>query len=85
MEADIEAAKGTVTTRDTAVNTSRQEALEAEKAGKTARAALKTAAETNLAKANACTISKGRYKVTAKAVDSNGVVTAPTVDGTDAG
>ena len=86
LEADIEAAKGTVTTRDTAVNTSRQEALEAEKAVETARAALKTAAEANLAKANAYVLSqKGRYKVTARAVDSNGVVTTPTVDGTDAG
>ena len=86
LEADIEAAKGTVTTRDTAVNTSRQEALEAEKAVETARAALKTAAEANLAKANAYVLSqKGRYKVTARAVDSNGVVTTPTVDGTDTG
>ena len=86
LEADIEAAKGTVATRDTAVNASRQEALEAEKAVETARAALKTAAEANLAKANAYVLSqKGRYKVTARAVDSNGVVTTPTVDGTDAG
>ena len=39
-----------------------------------------------MAKANAYVlISKGRYKVTARAVDSNGVVTTPTVDGTDAG
>ena len=86
LEADIETAKGTVTTRDAAVNTSRQEALEAEKAVETARTALKTAAEANLAKANAYVLSqKGRYKVTARAVDSNGVVTTPTVDGTDAG
>ena len=86
LEADIEAAKGTIATRDTAVNASRQEALEAEKAVETARAALKTAAEANLAKANAYVLSqKGRYKVTARAVDSNGVVTTPTVDGTDAG
>ena len=86
LEADIETAKGTVTTRDAAVNTSRQEALEAERAVETARAALKTAAEANLAKANAYVLSqKGRYKVTARAVDSNGVVTTPTVDGTDAG
>ena len=86
LEADIETAKGTVTTRDAAVNTSRQEALEAEKAVETARAALKTAAEANLAKANAYVLSqKGRYKVTARAVDSNGVVTTPTVDGTDTG
>ena len=86
LEADIETAKGTVTTRDAAVNTSRQEALEAEKAVETARTALKTAAEANLAKANAYVLSqKGRYKVTARAVDSNGVVTTPTVDGTDTG
>ena len=86
LEADIEVAKGTVATRDTAVNASRQEALEAEKAVETARTALKTAAEANLAKANAYVLSqKGRYKVTARAVDSNGVVTTPTVDGTDTG
>ena len=60
LEADIEAAKGTVATRDTAVNASRQEALEAEKAVETARTALKTAAEANLAKANAYVLSQKR-------------------------
>ena len=39
-----------------------------------------------MARANAYVLSqKGRYKVTARAVDSNGVVTTPTVDGTESG
>ena len=86
LEADIEAAKGNVATLDSKVTATRTEAVKAEKAVETARTALKTAAEANLAKANAYVLSqKGRYKVTARAVDSNGVVTTPTVDGTDAG
>ena len=86
LEADIEAAKGNVATLDSKVTATRTEAVEAEKAVETARTALKTAAEANLAKANAYVLSqKGRYKVTARAVDSNGVVTTPTVGGTDAG
>ena len=86
LEADIEAAKGNVATLDSKVTATRTEAVKAEKAVETARTALKTAAEANLAKANAYVLSqKGRYKVTARAVDSNGVVTTPTVGGTDAG
>ena len=86
LEADIEAAKGNVATLDSKVTATRTEAVKAEKAIETARTALKTAAEANLAKANAYVLSqKGRYKVTARAVDSNGVVTTPTVGGTDAG
>ena len=86
LEADIEAAKGNVATLDSKVTATRTEAVAAEKAVETARTALKTAAEANLAKANAYVLSqKGRYKVTARAVDSNGVVTTPTVGGTDAG
>ena len=86
LEADIEAAKGNVATLDSKVTATRTEAMKAEETVETARTALKTAAEANLAKANAYVLSqKGRYKVTARAVDSNGVVTTPTVDGTDAG
>ena len=86
LEADIAAAKGNVAILDSKVTATRTEAVAAEKAVETARTALKTAAEANLAKANAYVLSqKGRYKVTARAVDSNGVVTTPTVNGTDAG
>ena len=86
LEADIEAAKGNVATLDSKVTATRTEAVKAEEAVETARTALKTAAEANLAKANAYVLSqKGRYKITARAVDSNGVVTTPTVGGTDAG
>ena len=86
VEAQLATAQTNLTTKTTEVETVRTAALEAEKAVETARTALKTAAEANLAKANAYVLSqKGRYKVTARAVDSNGVVTTPTVDGTDAG
>ena len=86
VAAQLETAKANLATKDTEVESTRAAALEAEKAVETARTALKTAAEANLAKANAYVLSqKGRYKVTASAVDSNGVVTTPTVDGTDAG
>ena len=86
LEADIEAAKGNVATLDSKVTATRTEAMKAEETVETARTALKTAAEANLAKANAYVLSqKGRYKVTARAVDSNGVVTTPTVDGTESG
>ncbi|MDU1714411.1 MAG: YSIRK-type signal peptide-containing protein, partial [Streptococcus vestibularis] len=86
IEEQLATAKANLTTKTTEVETARTAALEAEKAVETARTALKTAAESNLAKANAYVLSqKGRYKVTARAVDSNGVVTTPTVDGTDAG
>ena len=86
VEAQLETAKANLATKDTEVESTRAAALEAERAVETARTALKTAAEANLAKANAYVLSqKGRYKVTVSAVDSNGVVTTPTVDGTNAG
>ena len=86
IQKELEVAKTKLTTAKGNVTTTRDEAVAAEKAVETARTALKTAAEANLAKANAYVLSqKGRYKVTARAVDSNGVVTTPTVDGTDAG
>ena len=68
------------------VATTRQEALDAEAAVETARTTLKTAAEANLANAKQYVLSQvGRYKVTVRDVDSNGVVTTPTVGGTDSG
>ena len=86
IEAQLATAQANLSTKNTEVESARTAALEAERAVETARAALKTAAEANLAKANAYVLSqKGRYKVTARAVDSNGVVTTPTVGGTDAG
>ena len=86
IEAQLATAQANLAAKNTEVESTRTAALEAEKAVETAREALKTAAEANLAKANAYVLSqKGRYKVTARAVDSNGVVTTPTVDGTDAG
>ena len=86
IEAQLATAQANLSTKNTEVESARTAAVEAEKAVETARTALKTAAEANLAKANAYVLSqKGRYKVTARAVDSNGVVTTPTVGGTDAG
>ncbi|BDB09693.1 hypothetical protein [Streptococcus toyakuensis] len=86
VETQLETAKVNLSAKNTEVESTRTAALEAEKTVEIARAALKTAAEANLAKANAYVLSqKGRYKVTVSAVDSNGVVTTPTVDGTDAG
>ena len=86
VETQLEKAKVNLSAKNTEVESTRTAALEAEKTVEIARAALKTAAEANLAKANAYVLSqKGRYKVTVSAVDSNGVVTTPTVDGTDAG
>ncbi|EIF37380.1 YSIRK signal domain/LPXTG anchor domain surface protein [Streptococcus sp. SK643] len=70
------------------VKSARDEALAAEKAVETARGALKTAAEKNLANPEiaAYTLGEyGSYKVTVRAVDSNGVVTTPTVGKTDSG
>ena len=70
------------------VATARKEALDAEKAVETAREALKTKAAENLANAEltAYTLGQyGKYKVTVRAVDSNGVVTSPTVGATDSG
>ena len=86
IETQLETAKANLSTKNTEVESARTAALEAERAVETARTALKTAAEANLARANAYVLSqKGRYKVTVSAVDSNGVVTTPTVGGTDAG
>ena len=86
IEAQLATAQTNLSTKNTEVESTRTAALEAEKAVETARTALKTAAEANLAKANAYVLAqKGRYKVTVSAVDSNGVVTTPTVGGTNTG
>ena len=86
IEAQLATAQTNLSTKNAEVESTRTAALEAERAVETARTALKAAAEANLARANAYVLSqKGRYKVTARAVDSNGVVTTPTVGGTDAG
>ena len=70
------------------VTSSRQEALEAEKAVEAARIALKTKATENLLNPEVAAYTLGQYgsyKVTVRAVDSNGVVTTPTVGNTDDG
>ena len=70
------------------VTSSRQEALEAEKAVEAARTALKTKATENLSNPEIAAYTLGQYgsyKVTVRAVDSNGVVTTPTVGKTDDG
>ena len=86
IETQLATAQANLSTKNAEVESTRTAALEAERAVETARAALKTAAEANLARANAYVLSqKGRYKVTARAVDSNGVVTTPTVGGTESG
>ena len=70
------------------VASSRQEALEVEKAVEAARTALKTKATENLSNPEVAAYTLGQYgsyKVTVRAVDSNGVVTTPTVGTTDSG
>ena len=70
------------------IASSRQEALEAEKAVEAARTALKTKATENLSNPEVAAYTLGQYgsyKVTVRAVDSNGVVTTPTVGTTDSG
>ena len=88
IEAQLATAKTNLSTKNTEVETARTAALEAEKAVETARAALKTAAAANLANPEIAAYTLGQYgsyKVTVRAVDSNGVVTTPTVGGTDSG
>ena len=88
VEAQLETAKANLSTKNSEVESIRTAALEAEKAVETARAALKTAAAANLANPEIAAYTLGQYgsyKVTVRAVDSNGVVTTPTVGGTDSG
>ena len=88
VEAQLETAKANLSAKNTEVETARTAALEAEKAVETARAALKTAAAANLANPEIAAYTLGQYgsyKVTVHSVDSNGVVTTPTVGGSDSG
>ena len=88
LKAELDKAKAALPGVEAKVKSARDEALAAEKAVETAREALKTAAEKNLANPEiaAYTLGEyGSYKVTVRAVDSNGVVTTPTVGKTDSG
>ena len=88
LKAELDKAKAALPDVEAKVKAARDEALAAEKAVETAREALKTAAEKNLANPEiaAYTLGEyGSYKVTVRAVDSNGVVTTPTVGKTDSG
>ena len=88
LEAQLATAQANLSTKNTEVESARTAALEAEKAVETAREALKTAAAANLANPEIAAYTLGQYgsyKVTVRAVDSNGVVTTPTVGGTDSG
>ena len=88
LQAELDKAVAALPDVEAKVKATRDEALAAEKAVETAREALKTAAEKNLANPEiaAYTLGEyGSYKVTVRAVDSNGVVTTPTVGKTDSG
>ena len=88
LEAKLAEAKTALPNATAKVQSARQEALEAEKAVETARAALKAKAAENLADPGIAAYTLGQYgsyKVTVRAVDSNGVVTSPTVGSTDSG
>ncbi|WP_049502377.1 YSIRK-type signal peptide-containing protein [Streptococcus mitis] len=88
LKAELDKAKAALPGVEAKVKSARDEALAAEKAVETAREALKTAADKNLANPEiaAYTLGEyGSYKVTVRAVDSNGVVTTPTVGKTDSG
>ena len=88
LKAELDKAVAALPDVEAKVKSARDEALAAEKAVETAREALKTAAEKNLANPEiaAYTLGEyGSYKVTVRSVDSNGVVTTPTVGKTDSG
>ena len=88
LKAELDKAKAALPDVEAKVKSARDEALAAEKAVETAREALKTAAEKNLANPEiaAYTLGEyGSYKVTVRSVDSNGIVTTPTVGKTDSG
>ena len=88
LKAELDKAAAALPDVEAKVKSARDEALAAEKAVETAREALKTAAEKNLANPEiaAYTLGEyGSYKVIVRSVDSNGVVTTPTVGKTDSG
>ncbi len=88
LDEKLKEAQGKLPELTAKVTSSRQEALEAEKAVEAARTALKTKAAENLSNSEIAAYRLGQYgsyKVTVRAVDSNGVVTTPTVGKTDDG
>ena len=88
LDEKLKEAQGRLPELTAKVTSSRQEALDAEKAVEAARTALKTKAEENLSNPEIAAYTLGQYgsyKVTVRAVDSNGVVTTPTVGKTDDG
>ena len=88
LDEKLKEAQGKLLELTAKVTSSRQEALEAEKAVEAARTALKTKATENLSNPEVAAYTLGQYgsyKVTVRAVDSNGVVTTPTVGNTDDG
>lgn len=88
LDEKLKEAQGKLPELTAKVTSSRQDALEAEKAVEAARTALKTKATENLSNPEvaAYTLDQyGSYKVTVRAVDSNGVVTTLTVGNTDDG
>lgn len=88
LDEKLQEAQGKLPELTAKVTSSRQEALEAEKAVEAARTALKTKATENLSNPEIAAYTLGQYgsyKVTVRAADSNGVVTTPTVGKTDDG
>ena len=70
------------------VEATRQAAIQAQEAVETAREALKIAAKANMENPelkNYLLDKYGRYKVSVHSVDSNGIVTTPTIGGNDSG
>ena len=88
LQKELAAKQGELPSVQAKVAETRNAALEAEQAVETAREALKVAAKKNLenAELTAYKLSQvGEYTVTVRVVDSNGIVTTPTVDGDDSG
>lgn len=88
LQAELATKQGDLPSLQSKVTETRTAALESEKAVEVAREALKVAAKKNLenAELTAYKLSQvGQYTVTVHAVDSNGIVTTPTLGGDDSG
>ena len=88
LQAELATKQGELPSLQAKVTETRTAALESERDVETKREALKVAAKKNLenAELTAYTLSQvGQYTVTVRAVDSNGIVTTPTVGGEDSG
>ena len=88
LQKELVAKQGELPGVSAKVAETRNDALVAEQAVETAREALKVAAKKNLenAELTAYKLSQvGQYTITVRAVDSNGMVTTPTVGGSDSG